>query len=149
MNGADWTSVESWELASQTNTFVANASTSRVGPNTVELRHVDAAGNESGIYEYHYTYDPLANEKLSSQLALTNTQAYANSLAGSSKSSFKVFSERSRDIVLSSRSKFSKKRADRVTNFIPANGGQLMLDRDWLPVAPHRLKGDLLTVFHR
>ena len=149
LNGADWTSVESWELASQTNTFVANASTSRVGPNTVELRHVDAAGNESGIYEYHYTYDPLANEKLSSQLALTNTQAYANSLAGSSKSSFKVFAERSRDIVLSSRSNFSRKRADRVTNFIPANGGQLMLDRDWLPVAPHRLKGDLMTVFHR
>jgi hypothetical protein len=50
---------------------------------------------------------------------------------------------------LSTRSKFSNKRADRVTNFNPADGGQLMLDQDWLPVAPHRVKGDLLTVVYR
>ena len=149
LNGADWTSVESWELASQTNTFVAKASSSRVGQNTVEVRNVDKAGNESGIYEYHYTYDPAANEQLSSELTLTNTQAYANSFGRSSKSNVKDFARRSRDIVLSTRSKFSNKRADRVTNFNPADGGQLMLDQDWLPVAPHRVKGDLLTVVYR
>jgi hypothetical protein len=149
LNGTDWTSVESWELASQTNTFVARASSSRVGQNTVEVRNVDKAGNESGIYEYHYTYDPAANEQLSSELTLTNTQAYANSFGRSSKSNVKDFARRSRDIVLSTRSKFSNKRADRVTNFNPADGGQLMLDQDWLPVAPHRVKGDLLTVVYR
>ena len=149
LNGADWTSVESWMLQSGDNTAVAFTGTSRVGRNTVEVRHLDAAGNQSGIYEYHYTYDPKANEQVASDLLLANTQAYANSFGGSIGSAIDDSSGLGRDVVFSSRSRFTRKRADRITHFNSGDGGRLMLDRDWLPAAPHRLQGDLLTVVQR
>ena len=149
LNGAEWTSVESWMLSSGTNTAVAFTEKSRIGGNEVELRHVDAAGNKSGVYEYHYTYDPEAKEQVASDLLLANTQAYANSFGASSGLSTDGFSGLGRDVVLSSRSRFKRKHADRITNFNSGDGAQLMLDRDWLPAAPHRLQDDLLRVVQR
>ena len=149
LNGSEWASVESWMLQSGDNTNVAYTEKSRVGRNTVEVRHVDAAGNQSGIYEYHYTYDPKAKEQVASGVVLSNTQAYANSFGGSAGLAIDSFSGLGRDVVLSSRSRFKRKHADLITHFNSGDGGRLMLDRDWLPVAPHRLQGDLLTVVQR
>ena len=149
LNGSEWASVESWMLQSGDNTNVAYTEKSRVGRNTVEVRHLDDAGNESGIYEYHYTYDPKAKEQVASDVVLSNTQAYANSFGGSAGLTADDFSGLGRDVVLSSRSRFKRKHADLITHFNSGDGGRLMLDRDWLPVAPHRLQGDLLTVVQR
>ena len=149
LNGSEWASVESWMLQSGDNTNVAYTEKSRVGRNTVEVRHVDAAGNQSGIYEYHYTYDPKAKEQVASGVVLSNTQAYANSFGGSAGLAMDSFSGLGRDVVLSSRSRFKRKHADLITHFNSGDGGRIMLDRDWLPVAPHRLQGDLLTVVQR
>ena len=149
LNGSEWASVESWMLQSGDNTNVAYTEKSRVGRNTVEVRHVDAAGNQSGIYEYHYTYDPKAKEQVASGVVLSNTQAYANSFGGSAGLAMDGSSGLGRDVVLSSRSRFKRKHADLITHFNSGDGGRIMLDRDWLPVAPHRLQGDLLTVVQR
>ena len=149
LNGSDWSSVESWMLQSGENTAVAFTERSRIGRNKVEVRHVDAAGNVSDIYNYHYTYDPKAKEQVASDLLLANTQAYVNSFGGSAGLAADGFSGLGRDVVLSSRSRFKRKHADRITNFNSGDGAQLMLDRDWLPAAPHRLQDDLLRVVQR